>query len=93
MPRWRIAALRFGAAPERTSSTSCSMVSGSSPRSSYASPTDTTPSRAAALSGSGPFSTAAARATEARDTPIISPAWLSVTSSLRTDSRLATKAR
>ena len=33
-----------------------------------------------------------ARATEARDTPI-SPAWLNVTSSLRVDSRLASKAR
>ena len=37
--------------------------------------------------------TAAARATEARDTPIISPARLNVTSSLSADSRLASKAR
>ena len=36
--------------------------------------------------------TAAARATEARDTPIISPAWLNVTSPLRADRRLASKA-
>lgn len=69
------------------------MVSGSSPRNPYASPTDTTPSRAAALNGSGPFSTAAARATEARDTPISSPAWINVTSPLSADSRLASKAR
>ena len=63
------------------------------PRNSYASPTDTTPARAEALNGSGPFSTAAARATEARDTPISSPARLNVTSPLSADSRLPSKAR
>ena len=69
------------------------MVSGSSPRNSYASPTDTTPARAAVLNGSGPFSTAAACATEARDTLISSPAGLNVTSPLSADSRLASEAR
>ena len=69
------------------------MISGSSLRALYASPTETKPASTAAFKGSGPFSTAAARATDARDTPINSPAWLNVVSPLSVQSRLASNAR